>query len=439
MIDICRYAVKTGEKIADEIEAIYTKNVYMGVEAELGTINKASKAHDEKVRIRVIKDKAMGSSVTYRLDKEHVKIAIEKALAAARVSKKDETWNSLPYPGEYPRVNVWDSSLGNISSDQLMGPVIDMIQAVPPHIKVSSAFNGVEFSERACCNSNGISHEDKGALVSSGMEAIGSLDTGVTPEFRKFQYTRKYDVDPHKIAESVIKKINLFKNVRSASAGTSQIILAPRNLQLLFFFTLSKILSGENVARGKSLLTGKEGEKIADSQFTFRDNGVIPEGVFSQEMDDEGVPRQDTLLIEDGILKGFIWNDYWAKRTGNTSTGNAYYKDKANEMDIQQTTMMVEPGDYSKEELFDIKDGYYVLGFQGVHGSNPESGDFSVVCNPAYRIKNGEISGGVTGMMMSDNIFSLLKKIDAIGKDADVLYYGILPHIRFANINVAAK
>ncbi len=156
-------------------------------------------------------------------------------------------------------------------------------------------------------------------------------------------------------------------------------------------------------------------------------------------MDDEGVPRQNTLLIENGILKGFIWNDYWAKRTGNTSTGNAYYKDKANEMAIQQTNMVVNPGDFTKEELFDIKDGYYVLGFQGVHGSNPESGDFSVVCNPAFRIRNGKISGGVTGMMMSDNIFSLIKEIDAIGRDTKVVQYGILPHIRFTGVNVADK
>lgn len=439
MIDICQHAVKTGEKKADEIEAVYTKRVYMGAEAELGTISKASKTHNEQVRIRVIKDKALGSSVTYRLDKESVDIAVKKALAAARVSEKDENWTSLPYSGEYPRLNIWDSSVVNVGSDQLMGPISEMLQAAPSDVKVSRVFNGVEILEEACCTSNGISHEDKGALARSGMGAAGILETGVTPGFSKFKYARKYDPDPQEIAQSVISKINLFKNVDSASSGTFQIILAPQNLQLLFFFTLSKALSGENAARGKSLLAGKKGEKIADSQFTFRDNGVIPEGVSSKEMDDEGVRRQNTLMVEDGILKGFLWNDYWAKRTGNTSTGNAYYDDKGNEMGIQQTNMVIEPGDFSKEELFDIKDGYYVLGFQGVHGSNPESGDFSVVCNPAFRIRNGTISGGVTGMMMSDNIFSLLKNIDAVGKDTDVVYYGILPHIRFADINVAAK
>ena len=101
--------------------------------------------------------------------------------------------------------------------------------------------------------------------------------------------------------------------------------------------------------------------------------------------------------------------------------------------------MVVAPGRYTKDQLFDVKDGYYIVGVQGAHGSNPESGDFSVVCSPAYRIRKGDLSGGVTRMMLSDNVYSLLQKIDSVERDVEVREFAILPHIRCRDVNVVAR
>ena len=440
MIDLCSYAVSVGEKSgADEIEAVWVKDVSMRIEAELGEISKAAMTRNEGVRIQVIKDKAVSSVFTYQMDKGSLKKAVEKALAAAAASKKDEHWDSLPYPGKYPHVKVWDSAMADASSEDLMEPVAEMLRLVPDDISVFLALNEVYLREKACVNSNGIEHEDRGTLDVVGMAAVGRLEDGVTPAFEKVFFMREYTPDPQKIAEPIIDEINLFKRRETASSGRSQVIISPQALEALLHFTLFTSVSGENVIRGKSLLAGKEGEKVASSQFTLHDNGIIPQGTASREMDDEGVPRQDTCLIEEGILHGFIWNNYWAKRTGVSSTGNAYYDDQTDELSIRETTMVVTPGDYTKEELLNVKDGYYVLSFQGAHGSNPESGDFSVVCTPAYRIRNGEIAGGVVGMMLSDNVFSLLQKIDAVGCDVKVGELSILPCIRFTDVNVVTK
>jgi PmbA protein len=440
MIDLCHYAVSVGEKISvDEIEAFWAKNVTTSIRAQLGEINEASMVRNEGIRIRAIKDKALGSVFTYRIDRDGVRTAVEKALHAAQASKKDENWDSLPSSGTYPQVSIWDLGLEEVSSESLMEPIIQILQLLPEDIAVHLALNEVELSQRACVNSNGIEHADRGALEMFGMMVVGKVEDGVTPGFQEFSYLRKYSPDPQKTAESLVENVNLFRKPETASAGKSFIIFSPEALESLLFYTLFKALSGENVARGKSLLGSREGERIASSQLTLHDNGIISQGTSSGEMDDEGVPCQNTLLIEDGILQGFIWNDYWAKRMNVSSTGNAYYNDRADEMALEQSTMVITAGDYTKEELFDIKDGYYVLGLQGAHGSNPESGDFSVVCAPALRVRNGEISGGVTGMMLSDNIFSLLNRIDAIGSEQKVYTRTILPHVRFTDVNVATK
>lgn len=440
MLNLCQYAVSAGEKSgADEVEAVWVKTVSTLIEAELSEISKASMIRNEGVRIRVIKDKAIGSVFTYRIDDAGLKTSVEKALAAARASRKDEKWDSLPSTGKYSSVNVWDQAIADVGSEDLMEPIIEMLQLLPEDIAPYLAVNQVVLEERACVNSSGIKHKDRGTLQAFGMLAIGKLEDGVTPAFEEVSYLRKYNPEPQKIAESVIHEINLFKKTETASPGEFQVIFAPKALQDLLRYTLFKAVSGENVARGKSLLAGKEGKKVASSMFTLHDNGINPEGFCSREMDDEGVPCQDTSIIEKGILKGFIWNDYWGKRMGYSSTGNAYYDDRVDEMAIRHSTMVVSPGDCTEEELFSIKDGYYVLGLQGAHGSNPESGDFSVLCTPAYRIRSGEITGGVVGMMLSDNVFSLLEKIDAIGKEPEADEISILPCVRFADVNVAAK
>lgn len=438
-MDVCAYALSAGEKYgADELEAVLVKNRTTTVEAELGQISTASKITSEELRIRVIKDKSLGSGVTYRLDKDAIKKTVKSALHAAHVSRRDEHWDSLPSPGKYSSLDVWDSSMEYVSSEDLMDPLDEIFQLFPENVSVNFAGNQVMLKERVCVNSTGIDHEDRGTLERYGVLAVGVLEQGVTPGFSEVQYLRTYSPDPQKIAESITTKVNFFKKRDTAISGTSPIILSPQALQELFYFTVFKALSGENVAREKSLLAGKEGKKVASSVFTLHDNGIIEKGINSCEMDDEGFPCQDTVLIENGVLQGFIWNDYWAKRMGKTSTGNAHYDDRGNELVIQPTTMVVSPGEYTKKDLFDVKDGYYVLGLQGAHGSNPESGDFSVLCNPVYRIRNGEISGGCTGVMISDNIFSLLHRIDAVGCEAEVVEAALLPCVRFTAVNVAA-
>ncbi len=439
-MDLCSHAVKTGEKIgADEIEAVWVKEAASTIEAELGEISKASTIVNEAMKIRVIKDKALGLVLTYRLDRNGIESAVEKALAAASASKKDEKWDSLPAPGAYPHVEAWDPYMKDVDSEELMRPVIESLQLVPKDIAVHVVGNQTVLLEKCCANSSGIEHKDRGTVGLFGIAAVGKVDGGVTPAFQEVSFCRKYSPDPQRITESLVDRIYLFKKTEPASSGKFSIVLSPQALESLLRHTLFKALSGENVARGKTLLAGRTGEKIASSQLTLHDNGIIPEGIASQEMDDEGAPCQDTPLIEEGVLQGFIWNDYWAKRMGCTSTGNAHYNARDDEMVIQHTTMVITPGDLTEEELFDIKDGYYVLDLQGAHGSNPESGDFSVVCTPAYRIRNGEITGGVGGMMLSDNVFSLIQKIDAVGSESEVLEHTIFPPVRFSDVNVAAK
>lgn len=439
-IDMCEYAVSVGEKAgADEIEAVWMDETTISVKAQLGQVNEASKVRNEKMKIRVIKDKVVGSLVTYQLQNSALKEAVETAIRAVNASKMDTHWDSLPSPGRYTSLNLWDSTMETITPESMIDPVTELVGSMPEDISIYLALNDISLFQHACVNSNGIQHHDRGTAGAFGMMIVGKVEGGVTPGFEKLEFMRTYTPHPHSVAESLLEKVNLFKTSQHASSGKSHILFAPEALEILLRYTLFQAVSGENVARGKSLLADKEGEQVAAPTFTLHDTGITPQGMESREMDDEGVPCQDTPLIEQGICQGFIWNDYWAKRQNTESTGNAHYDDRTDEIAIQQNCMVVSPGDLSFEELLNVKDGYYVLGLQGAHGSNPESGDFSVVCTPAFKITDGQLTGGVTGMMLSDNVFSLLNQIDGVGKEQTVGEISILPPVRCENVNVIAQ
>ncbi len=92
----------------------------------------------------------------------------------------------------------------------------------------------------------------------------------------------------------------------------------------------------------------------------------------------------------------------------------------------------------------DIKSGYLIKGLQGAHSSNQETGDYSVVGNPAFRIIDGELKGAVHGLMLAGNAFELIKKADKIGSDVRSYLVGaggslIAPSIQFNDVQIVAK
>jgi PmbA protein len=105
---------------------------------------------------------------------------------------------------------------------------------------------------------------------------------------------------------------------------------------------------------------------------------------------------------------------------------------------------VIASGKQSLEDILgNVKSGYYIKGVQGAHSSNQETGDYSVVGNPAYRIIDGELTGAIHGLMLAGNAFELIKKADVIGNDVrSYLIWGgslIAPSIQFKDIQVVAK
>ena len=425
--------LKYGEKLGlDELEIFVHITDVIDVEGELGEISKTNKAKETDIFVRGIVDKRVGFGFTN--DMRFLNDTVKKVYSSARANKKDKNWQDLPEVKKYHDIEEYDPEIEKMSVEEVIDTCQEIIDLTPEGITPAFCDARREIGEKYCINTNGIEISERGTWNAAYSYLVGKTKTGVTPGCLGIEITRRKNLDLEKIVSSAADDVKLSKNLKKAGSGLKDVIIHPYALEDLLCYTLLTSILGENVVRGKSFLKGKIGSQVFSEKLTMTDDPLYKNGVSTMKFDFEGVPAERTSLIKDGILENFLWNDYWAKIAGKRSTGNAYRNILKGTVETKPTNIVIEEGN---DNIFDIKEGYYVKGFQGAHSSNPESGEFSVVCNPGFKVENGEITGGCV-FMISGNIYDLLKNIEEIGREKITGTNIISPLIRF-KVHTAAK
>jgi len=445
LLELCQYIVTVGKDAgATAIEALAKYENQIDTDIELSQISSVNQKIGTGIAIRLYIDKRMGSAFTNIPAKESVKEAVDLAVAAAKVTTEDADWIGFPHPGDYASVDgLWHKAVVDANPGELVASTGELIakgtESEPGLIIAgggSAAFSGVS----AYANSNGVAVSEKGTGAFIAEVAIAKTETSMTPVVIAYDIKRNLNVDIDRTVKKVADQIRLLKTPAKGQTGKHIVILHPQAYSQLFSYTLLQGARGDNVARGKSMIADKIGDKIASEIFTLVDDGLYPTSPVTSIADDEGVPRQRTPIIENGVLRSFLWDTYWANKMDLKSTGNATRNMRQGLVEIDSTTLVVEPGTREIEEIIsEIDHGYYIQSVQGAHSSNPESGDFSVVGNPAILIENGKMVGGIDGLMISGNIFDLLKNVVEIAKTAIQLFSWVAPEIVVKEIDVVAK
>jgi PmbA protein len=269
---------------------------------------------------------------------------------------------------------------------------------------------------------------------------MAQTESGATPVAVEYDVRRDLSLDLNKVVKKVADQVRICKTKAKGKTGKYTVIFHPQAYSQLFGYTLIQGVRGDNVARGKSKIADKIGDTIAAELFSLVDDGIIPGGTATSIADDEGVPRQRTPIIEKGVLRSFLWDTYWANKMGVKSTGNAKRSMRQGLVEISPSTLVIEPGTREIEEIIkETEYGYYILNVQGAHSSNPESGDFSIVGNPAFLIENGKMVGAIDGLMVSGNMFEVLKNIVEIAKKPIKLFSWIGPEFVVRNVDITTK
>jgi len=451
-VTLCEKALNSAEKFgAKEAEALLVVRRAIGVEIERGEIKTCSDILDGGLGVRAITNKKIGFAFTNILTESEAEKTAKRAVEASKASPKDKKWKQLPEKGKYKTIrDTYDKRITEFTSDEAVVLCQTMIKTAHEVDKrVLPAFGGaqVTISESICLNSHGVNVADKGTSLVCSLATMARSKTEVSPICFEFKASRMYEPDPEWVAEEAAKLAVEAINVGKAEAGKFSVLLDPFALQSILTYTLVQSVRGDIVARGRSIFRNKIGKKVAGENVTIYDNGILPGGLRSGKMDMEGVPRQKTPIIEEGILRGFLYNNYWANIEGRRSTGNAGRGGAGLNLPpygtiptISPTNIQLETGTHTEEELLEeVKNGYYVRNVQGAHQSNPETGEFSVALAPAWRIQKSKITHAVKSVMIAGNAYEMLKKISALGKEARQVGTFITPKVVVSELNVITR
>jgi len=451
-LELCEKVLRSAEKLgAKEAEALIVARRAIGVEIERAEIKTCSDVVDSGLAVRTITNRKIGFAFTNILTQKEAEKTAKNAVEASKASPKDKKWKQLPGKHKYPTVrDTYDKKITEFTSDEAVVLCQTMInKAREVDKRVLPAFGGTEvtISESMCLNSHGVKASDTGTSLVCALGTMARSKTQVSPACFEFKASRRYDPDPEWVAEEAARFAIDALNVGKAEAGKFPILLDPFAVQSILTYTLVQSVRGDIVARGRSIFRNKIGKKVAGENVTMYDNGILSGGLRSGRMDMEGVPRQKTPIIEEGILHGFLYNDYWARLEGKESTGNAGRGGGGLSLppygtipNISPTNIQLQAGRFKEEELLrEVKNGYYVRSVQGAHQSNPETGEFSVALAPAWRIQKGKITHAVKGVMVAGNAYDMLKKISALGKETRQVGTFIAPKVVVSELNVITK
>lgn len=433
------------KKGADEAEAYVFQDLSTYVSIERGQISKTSRMIDRGLGCRTVVNKSLGFCYTNALENENaIEETVIRALDFASANRPDDNWRGLPDEKPFASVkDTYDRKIENLHAENLVETAYVMLDAAEKKDKRAFPIEGevrASYLSAALANSNHISVKDSGTMIECSLATIGHDAGEVTPVCFEFNLERTYDINPAAVGEEAARlAISALKAKKTETKDTS-VILTQFALQQLLSYTFINAISADRVQRDQSVFRGRVGEKVASEMVTVCDDGLLPGGIRTWRSDGEGVPQQETLIIEKGVLRGFIYDNYTARNEGRESTGNGARASYLSTPSVDATNLHFQAGSKSAEALIrEVGEGLLVNSVQGAHTSNPASGEFSVVATPSWSIKNGEITYPVKGAMLTGDIFHLLANVSGLANNERKIGQLVAPWILVENVKVIGK
>ena len=203
----------------------------------------------------------------------------------------------------------------------------------------------------------------------------------------------------------------------AAPAGEMTVLLGPGWPGVLLHEAVGHGLEGDFNRKGTSAFSGRIGERVGAPGVTVIDDGSIQARRGSLSIDDEGTPTQENVLIEDGVLKGYIQDRLNARLMGVAPTGNGRRESYAHAPMPRMTNTFMRGGNDDPAELLSrMKNGIYAKSFGGGQ-VDIVSGKFVFSCTEAYKVENGKIGAPIKGATLIGDGPSVLTRVTGIGND----------------------
>ncbi|MEP0069779.1 metalloprotease TldD [Pyruvatibacter sp.] len=241
----------------------------------------------------------------------------------------------------------------------------------------------------------------------------GSFGTGGRENYTRFIETQSWQAG----ADEALRQALVNLDAVPAPAGEMDVVLGPGWPGILLHEAIGHGLEGDFNRKGQSAFAGLMGERVASPGVTVVDDGTLDDRRGSLTVDDEGTPTSRTVLIEDGILKGYMQDRLNARLMGVAATGNGRRESFAHQPMPRMTNTYMTEGDRDPGEILaGVKKGIYATNFGGGQ-VDITNGKFVFSCTEAYMIEDGKVTAPIKGATLIGNGADALTRIKAIGND----------------------
>jgi len=254
--------------------------------------------------------------------------------------------------------------------------------------------------------------------VSIVAEANGRRETGSFGLGGRFLYDALFDgANWRRAIDMAVDQALTNLDSVPAPAGEMTVLLGPGWPGVLLHEAVGHGLEGDFNRKGTSAFSGRIGQRVAAPGVTMVDDGAIADRRGSLSIDDEGTPTQENVLIEDGILKGYMQDRLNARLMGVAATGNGRRESYAHAPMPRMTNTFMRGGTDDPAELLSrVKQGIFAKSFGGGQ-VDIVSGRFTFSCTEAYRIEDGKLGAPIKGATLIGDGPSVLTRVSGIGND----------------------
>jgi PmbA protein len=423
-------------KEAEQVEIFRLLNEKTTIEFEANQLKTCTVAETRGTAVRVIRKGQLGFAASS--DETAMDKLASNALESAAYG--DQALFSFPESKPAPIVKTFDQVVLDLPIARLVEIGHEILDLILPVEKDATCNISIERSlvSANIQNQNGLDVAFKTSPLSLGLEIDRIEGDDMLILFDQFG-TTVWEEDYLAFTRLLVKKLEKARTITSIKPGRMPVLFSPTGM-LALGLPLSQGLNGKQVYKGTSPMKGRIGEKLFDEKITIIDDGTI-NGMFSSaSYDDEGIPRRRNVLIENGVLKGFIFDLKTASQAGVESTGNAS-RGLFNPPEPSGTNLVMQAGKTPlKDILAGIDEGIMVENLLGLGQGNIISGAFSNPLALAFKIEKGEVVGRVKDLSIAGNIYDLLKNVEAVSQETQWVYSTVLaPYILVSEMNVAGK
>lgn len=414
----------------EQIEVYVSRGVETDVEVYQGSIEKLTTASSAGVGIRILHEGPGGSRVGTAWAGSLDETAIVDALAQARdnvqFASEDEFLTFARPDGIAPAaLELYDDGVVTTSLDDKVAMALELervVRGADARIRqVESASYGDYVVESMLVSSVGISASVSRSGAFLSVEAIASDGNSDQTGYGLSAARSPRNLDLDKAARDAVNRSTRMLGATRPSTRRTSVVFDPRTAATVLAI-VGGALSGEAVVRGRSFFVGRVGEDVASPLVSVVDDPTDPRHFAASRFDGEGLACRRNVLIDAGVLRGFVYDTVSARRAGTTSTGSAVRAGIAGSPSAGARALVLAPGTLDQAAIFAaVGEGIFVDSLTGVHsGVNPISGDFSVGVT-GLMIRDGQLAEPVREVTIASTLQRMLLDVSHVGADVNWL------------------